>query len=335
MRIVVTGATGGVGTALLRRLAEEPGVRLHGVVRRPPAAVPPYRDVEWTPLDLSRDGAEVVLGEVLEGADALVHLDWRVQPGHDEQALYRTNVAGSARAFDAAVRAKVPHLVHLSSVGAYSPAPKTRPKDESWPTDGIRTSSYSRHKVALERMLDQIQADHPELLITRVRPGLVLHPITAREARRHFLGGFVPEALFRIRPAVLPLPAGVVLQVVHPDDVADGIALALRDRRGGPLNLVAQPPITPALLAEALGARHVAVPPSAFRGLARLAWWARLQPVSPGWVDLALTVPVLDAEQARAAGWEPRHDARDVLRQFLAGLAHGRGKQGDPPPRPV
>ncbi|MBY8854395.1 NAD-dependent epimerase/dehydratase family protein, partial [Saccharothrix sp. MB29] len=65
MRIVVTGATGNLGTALLRRLAGETDISVHGVSRRPPRDEDAYRGVEWTPLDLSRDGAEEPLTDVL------------------------------------------------------------------------------------------------------------------------------------------------------------------------------------------------------------------------------------------------------------------------------
>ena len=61
--------------------------------------------------------------------------------------MRRINVEGSARVFDAAGAARVPTLVYASSVGAYGPGPKDRRVDESWPTTGIPTSFYSRHKA--------------------------------------------------------------------------------------------------------------------------------------------------------------------------------------------
>ncbi|GAB3818793.1 hypothetical protein GCM10027605_71970 [Micromonospora zhanjiangensis] len=43
MRIAVTGATGNVGTALLRQLADEPDIEVVGIARRlPPADTSPY-----------------------------------------------------------------------------------------------------------------------------------------------------------------------------------------------------------------------------------------------------------------------------------------------------
>ena len=66
-----------------------------------------------------------------------------------------------------------PHLVHMSSVGAYSPKRDDAPVDETWPTDGVPTSTYSRHKAAAERLLDELEVDAPDVTVTRLRPGII------------------------------------------------------------------------------------------------------------------------------------------------------------------
>src|SRR3712207_7272615 len=53
---------------------------------------------------------------------------------------------------------------------AYSPGSKDRRVDESWPTDGIETSFYSRHKAATERLLDDAEKRYPDLRSVRLRP---------------------------------------------------------------------------------------------------------------------------------------------------------------------
>ncbi|GLY47793.1 NAD-dependent epimerase/dehydratase family protein [Lentzea sp. NBRC 102530] len=328
MRVVVTGASGNVGTALLRRLADEPDVEVHGLSRRTPDDVPPYQGVRWTPVELGRAGAEEVLKSAFEKADAVVHLAWLIQPSRDERLLYRTNVAGSAQVFDAAVATGVPHLVHMSSVGAYSPGPKDRRVDESWPVGGVSTSSYSRHKAAVEHMLTKFES---KLLISRARPGLVLQSDAGAEIHEYFLGPFVPRFLFGQRIPVVPVPRGLVTQFVHSDDVADGLVRILRRRPEGAVNFVADPVITPDVLAQVLGGRHVAVPPRLLRGLANGTWRLRMQPTAPGWVDLALKSPLLDASRARTElGWEPRHDARETLRALLRGIARGETVEASP-----
>ncbi|NYK32493.1 NAD-dependent epimerase/dehydratase family protein, partial [Salmonella enterica subsp. enterica serovar Typhimurium] len=75
------------------------------------------------------------------------------------------------RVFRAVAEAGVPHLVYASSVGAYGPGPKGRAVPESHPTTGVPTSHYAAQKAEVEAILDRVQAEHPELLVTRLRPG--------------------------------------------------------------------------------------------------------------------------------------------------------------------
>ncbi len=136
LRVVVTGATGNVGTSVLQALSADPEVdSILGVARRAPRLQLPK--VDFAEADVSRDSLE---GH-FRGADAVIHLAWLIQPGRDEATTRATNVEGSRRTFEAVVAAGVPSLVYASSVGAYSPGPKDRAVDESWPTDGIRPRS--------------------------------------------------------------------------------------------------------------------------------------------------------------------------------------------------
>ena len=126
-----------------------------GLARRLPERE--FAKTEFARADVTSDD----LVPHFRGADAVVHLAWAIQPSRDLRTLRRINVEGSARVFRAVADAGVPALVYASSVGAYSPGPKDRLVDESWPTDGIPTSFYSRHKAETERLLDRFEARAP------------------------------------------------------------------------------------------------------------------------------------------------------------------------------
>ena len=144
---------GNVGTSLLEALADDAAVtEVVGIARRLPEH--PMAKVEWRTADVAADD----LRPLFDGADAVVHLAWAIQPSHDEAVMERTNVEGSRRVFAAVAAAGVPALVHASSVGAYSPGPKDEAVEESWATGGIVSSAYSRHKAAVERLLDADRA---------------------------------------------------------------------------------------------------------------------------------------------------------------------------------
>src|SRR5690606_23038766 len=128
---------------------------------------------------------------------------------------WRVNVDGSARVFDAAVAAGAATLVHASSVGAYRPAPG-QTVDESWPTDGLPTAGYGREKAYVERILDAVEARHPEVRVVRMRPAFIFQRRSASEQRRLFLGPLVPNVIARYGALpVVPLPRGLCFQALH------------------------------------------------------------------------------------------------------------------------
>jgi UDP-glucose 4-epimerase len=119
---------------------------------------------------------------------------------------------------------------------------------------------------------------------------------------------------------------------VHADDVADAIARMLDRRAAGPFNLTAEPLIDAGELARVLGTVRLPVPAFAVRTALAAAFHARLVPTEPGWLDIALKAPALDATRARSRlDWEPAYRGDDVLRQFVAALGRGEGAPADHP----
>jgi UDP-glucose 4-epimerase len=335
MRVVVVGATGNLGTALLTRLQAEPSVtELVGIARRGPrSASPPYGDVTWYGIDIGADAAPEQLAAAFAGADAVVHLGWALQPSHDRDAMYRTNVTGTSHLLDAVVRARVPHVLVASSVGAYSRGPKGRRVDESYKTRGVRRSSYSSYKATNESVLDGFSRQHPDVVVTRMRPGLVLQAAAAREIVGLFAGRWVPTTwLSRFRPPFLPLSPRFVAQIVHADDVADAFWRAIDQRAGGAFNLATEGLVDPYVVARVLGSRVVPVPYRALRAVVLVTWLLRLQPTEPGWLDIAAKIPTMSTEKARRElGWTPTRTADETLAEFIGGLAAGSKHEGSHP----
>jgi len=322
MRIVVLGATGNVGTSVLEALRDETSVDEVVAVARRPAALD-YPRTRFVAADVARDD----LAPILEGADVVIHLAWPIQPGRDESVTRAVNVQGSERVFAAAAAARVPAVVYASSVGAYAPGPKDRRVDETWPTDGIPTSFYSRHKAEVERSLDRLERDQPQMRIVRLRPGLIFKREAATEIRRLFAGPLLPSPLVRAKfIPIVPAHPRLVFQAVHSLDVGRAYALAaLRDVRGA-FNIAAEPVLGPRELGEALHARPVRVPAWLLRGGAAASYALRLQPTEPGWVDMGLGVPLMDCTRAqRELGWSASQTSVDALLELVAGM----GDQAD------
>jgi UDP-glucose 4-epimerase len=322
VRIVVTGATGNVGTSLLRALAADPTVDfVLGLARRLPALELPK--VTWASADVVSDD----LVSHFRGADVVVHLAWVIQPSHRPDVLHAVNVVGTDRVLQAVAGAGVPALVYASSIGAYSPGPKDSPVDESWPAEGIETSFYARHKAAVERLIDRFEAEHAPVRVVRLRKALVFKREAGSGIRRLFVGAVVPAGL--LRPSMIPVvPRNerLVFQVVHTSDVAEAYRLAVVGDARGPFNIAADPVLDGEELGRLLGARPVPVPQKVLRVGADLTWRLHLQPTPAGWVDLAFAVPVMDTTRARRElGWAPRIGAGEALLEVLDGIRSGAG----------
>ncbi len=325
----MTGATGNIGTSLLPALAADPSVdSVLGLARRLPERSWPKAD--FTAVDVADPDAD--LAGCFRGADTVIHLAWAIQSARDERAMWRTNVEGTAAVLRAAGAAGVGAVVVGSSVGVYSPGPKERRVDESWPTHGVPTSTYSRHKAYVERMLDSFEAEHLQMRIVRMRPGLLLKGDAASEVVRLFLGPFVPPALLgrRLVPA-FPNSPRLRFQVAHSLDAGDAFARAAVRPVRGAFNVAAEPVLDGAAVARILQARPVPVPPSALRLAASLSWRLHLQPTDPGWVDVVLGVPLMDTTRLRTElDWTPRYDAADAVAEIVHGFRDRAGMETAP-----
>jgi UDP-glucose 4-epimerase len=328
MRVVVTGATGNVGTALLRRLdADEQVTSIVGIARRLPDDDHGLKKVVWSEADVAVDD----MRPHFDGADALVHLAWLFQPTHRPSVTWTANAVGSARVFGAAAEVGTPAVVYASSVGAYSPAPD-RTVDESWPTHSMPTAAYGREKAYAERVLDAFEARHPDVRVVRMRPAFIFQRPSATEQRRLFLGPLLPNWVVEPgRLPALPLPPNLRFQALHADDAAEAYRLAVMTEVRGAFNLAAEGVVDGEVLAELLGTKLVELPRVVVRAGLALAWQAHLVPADPALLDLVLELPLLDPTRARTElGWEPQLSATEALQEMLAGWASGAGAPTEP-----
>jgi nucleoside-diphosphate-sugar epimerase len=335
LRVAVTGATGNVGTALLRRLTSPVGgvAEVRGLARRQPPDGAPYDGVQWHLADLGETRSEEVLARYLDGVDAVVHLAWALQPGRQPERLHRVNVEGTRRVARAAAGAGVAHFVHMSSLGAYAAGAWDRKVAEDWPATGIPSAQYSRDKSQAEQVVREVLGTRTGTTLTVVRPTLVLQPEASSEIGRYFLGPLLfgaarrlPGPVARVLP--LPLPS-VHVGFVHADDVADALVRMLDRRAAGPFNLAAEPVMDADAIARALGTVRVPVPAVVLRTALSAAFHARVVPTEPGWLDIGIHAPALDTTRARKLlDWAPVHAGDEVLAQFVAALGRGEGAPG-------
>lgn len=166
--MLLTGATGFVGGAVLRDLLRAPHagtvtgtqVTVRALARAVPPQAPGEPGVEWVRADLADPPS---LRGVADGVDVVLHLAGRVSGSAQECA--RTNVAGTRAVLEEARRAAVGRIVQLSTAAVYGPGPH-----RGIPVDGVApapASPASRSRLAAERLALARGA-------VVLRPGLIL-----------------------------------------------------------------------------------------------------------------------------------------------------------------
>ncbi|HEX3594405.1 MAG TPA: NAD-dependent epimerase/dehydratase family protein [Polyangiaceae bacterium] len=309
MHVVITGATGSVGSALVEALGREPRVRsITALGRRVPE-----RESGKT-FYVSADVAEEQLAPVFEGADVVVHLAWRFQPEKRPDELWSTNVLGSRRVFDAARQAGVGRLVNMSSFAAYAPREDFAPVEESRARTGIAASLYSRHKVDVERRLDEFERRYDGIDIVRLRPCATLGQSEASGFVKRFADSFPGSSFDDAAREIARHIASTPLQVVHVRDVAEALRLAVLGNARGAFNVVPRV----ARANEDRGASNVVAT------AASLAVKLRLSRVDQSLLDLAARAPLLDGGRAeRVLGFGASYTTEQVIVETLSGPRHG------------
>ncbi|MFC7636466.1 NAD-dependent epimerase/dehydratase family protein [Streptomyces thermogriseus] len=160
--VVLTGATGFIGSAALGALANRfPGLRLRALVRRvPDTAAGAGGSVEWVTGDLTDPAS---LRGLCAGADTLVHLASYI--GRDEERCVAVNVTGTRALMAEAARAGVRRVVHLSTAAVYGAGPHRGIAVDEVPAEPV--SAASRTRLAGEGHALRAGA-------VVLRPGLVL-----------------------------------------------------------------------------------------------------------------------------------------------------------------
>ncbi|MDQ4094847.1 MAG: NAD-dependent epimerase/dehydratase family protein [Actinomycetota bacterium] len=324
LTVAVTGPTGDIGRALLRRLDREPKVeRVLGMARRPFDPEASGLDkVEYRQGDVTnRHDVETLV----EGTDVVVHLAFLIFGSREETT--RVNLKGCENVFQAALDAGAQRLVYTSSVAAYG-FHEDNPEllTEDVPPRGTEEHYYSAQKAELETRLETMAAGSSTDLYV-FRPCIVAGPTALSLIEKipyvqiadklPAAARKVVQSLPLLRP-LIPDP-GVPFQLVHEDDVAEALTAAVLGKgEPGVYNLAGDGEITLSDLAHALGWYALPIPELAVDATLNVVSRMPLLPAQASWLN-AIRVPVLmDCTKAREKlGWEPAYDALETLAETI------------------
>jgi dihydroflavonol-4-reductase len=223
MTTLVTGATGFLGSAVLRALLER-GETVRALVRPHSSR----RNLDGLAVEIAQgDLADRrSLSHAVRGCQAVFHVaaDYRLWAAEPAE-LYRTNLDGTRALLEAAGEAGVPRIVYTSSVATLGSRPDGEPADESTPSvlDQM-VGHYKRSKFLAEQAARKLAGSGLPVVI--VNPSA---PIGPRDIRPTPTGRMVLEAA----RGHFPASVDTGLNVVHVDDAARGHLLAFERGRIG------------------------------------------------------------------------------------------------------
>jgi dihydroflavonol-4-reductase len=225
MRVFVTGGTGFIGGHVVAKLRER-GDEVRALVRTPDkGAALAERGCELVP---GRLADKRVIREGMEGCDAAIHgaAIYEVgTPRSKHREMYEANVIGTENVLRAALEAKLARLVYISTVGAFGNT-RGRVVDESYEHPGTDfTSYYEQTKYEAHGVAKRLIAEEG-LPCVIVLPGGVYGP------RDHSALGQQINQFLAGRMPLLAFPE-LGLNMVHVEDVADGVLLALDKGKPG------------------------------------------------------------------------------------------------------
>lgn len=221
--ILVTGASGFVGSAVARALLAE-GRRVR-VLLRPTS---PRTNVEGLDVDVAEGDIRdpTAVARALDGCRHLFHVaaDYRLW-ARDPEEIVRANLDGTRAVMEAARAARLERVVYTSSVATLRLRRDGLPVDETAPNDPETTiGAYKRSKVLAERLVESKVAEGLPAVIV-----LPSTPIGPRDVKPTPTGRIVVEAANGRMPAYVDTG----LNLVHVDDVARGHLLAWKAGRIG------------------------------------------------------------------------------------------------------
>jgi dihydroflavonol-4-reductase len=222
--VLVTGATGFVGSAVVRALLAE-GRRVRVLLRRSSDR----RNLAGLEVEECFGSLEDFpsLVAAVEGAGVLYHVaaDYRLWVRNPD-AMFAANVDGTQRLMVAAIEAGVERVVYTSSVATLGASAAGVPADEASPsTLEDMIGPYKRSKFLAEDAVKR-------LVIERGLPAIIVNPSTPigpRDVKPTPTGRMIVEAASGRMPAFVDTG----LNLVHVDDVAAGHLLAERYGRIG------------------------------------------------------------------------------------------------------
>lgn len=304
--IVITGVSGYFGQKLVGLLEGKPEVkRITGIDIKPPGFA--SGKLEFIRCDVRDDLDAVFSGR---GMDCVIHTAYILPPIPDTSLMEDININGTKNVLMAAARHKVRQILDCSSTTAYGFHPDNpEVLTEESPLRGNDDFTYAKNKKEIESWISGFEKDHPEILLTTVRPCFVVGP------------GFTNPLARHLTKKVCILPNRTApFQYIHEDDLVEIMYLLLKKEKAGVYNLGADGTMTFDEMLRILGGWPLKLPVWLLWPMNELMWRLRitfmtefpspcLNMIRYGWV-------ASNEKVKRELGYRFRYTTKDAFEDF-------------------
>jgi UDP-glucose 4-epimerase len=306
--VCITGVSGYLGMRLLNMLSANEAIgSIVGVDIVPPSNG--SEKLSFYKMDI-RDSR---IGQLMsrQDIDTVLHLAFVVKPIHDRKLMYDVDFNGTRNILDKANAAGVKHLIAVSSTLAYG-AHKDNPHElkETDPLRGNKIFPYGHNKALVDEMIQGFATEHPEIVITILRPCTVLGPN---------VDNYVSRMLFRPL-AVSVLGYNAAVQFLHEDDFVKACLKAMERQVPGAFNIAGDGTLTTGEVARMIGTKLIPLPSWILYPLLELLWRLHFPgiEVNRGYLDYVRYAFVAGTEKARKGmDFRPEYSSLETVQDTV------------------
>lgn len=306
-RIAITGASGYIGSQLIKRLQDDDSIDRILAFDIRPMKFNLSSKVIFLKQDITCPMAEALNQSKIQ---AVAHLAFILSPGRNRATIQKVNLIGTANVLEACAQTNVKHLLYLSSTTVYGAHPdnplllteeaKLRP---------VKGFQYGEDKTRSEALLNEFTLQHikPSITILRAPPvmGVNANNFVSRAFSKRFLVGFNGY--------------DPVMQFLHEDDLTEIMRICLAKRTcSGIYNVTGDGIIRWSEVAEIFGRKIINLPVPVLYSLTKITWNLRMQSDSPscGLDFIRYRWTTIASKIKEKMGFQFRYSSREACEAF-------------------
>lgn len=306
-RPLITGVSGYFGSRLIQELDSDNEIQqIIGIDISEPKFS--SQKLKFFKRDINDFSLRDIIKE--EDVDSVFHFSFIVNPIHDSDKMFRTNVNGTRHILDICHRLRIRKILVTSSASAYGAHPDNPELlKESAPLRGNNDYQYARDKKIIDEMCQDYMKMHSDTIFILVRPCIVLGP---------HVSNYISES---IRRNLIFTVRGhnPLMQFVHEDDISMILYTLMKNRIGGIFNISGDGKIRLSEIISRAGLFEVKLPYGLARFIGSIMWNLHIEKAPPSLLPFIMYPWLVDNSylKSKINNEILKYDTISTLEEFL------------------